>query len=78
LDDINAERQHSFQALLNTQGWHSIAGIGQDPTGERRGEASFLVLGISQEEAYTLGKTLSQNAIVFCGDDAIPALMWTK
>ena len=43
--------------------------------GEWESEDSFLVLGISLEGAQELGAAYGQNAIVWCGEDAIPKLV---
>ena len=50
-------------------------GAGQHPTGEWPREPSYLVLGLSVEAAKTMGRLLDQNAIVWCGSNAIPELI---
>ena len=52
-----------------------IDGIGCDPSGCWPGEASCLVLGLSIDIARALGTEFEQNAIVWCGADAVPELV---
>ena len=51
------------------------AGVGLDPLGEWENEASFLVLGISLEQALLLGQRYQQNAIVWVEENVIPAII---
>ncbi|CAG9172548.1 hypothetical protein LMG23992_02264 [Cupriavidus laharis] len=70
----NAELQRAMAEALRQRGLRHIDGIGQHPTNDW-GEASFLVLGLSLNEAKALGAQLGQNAIVWCGADAVPQLI---
>ena len=74
-DDVNAESQSQLENELKFRGLHYIPGEGKHPVGDWPGEPSFLVFGLSQEAAKTLGKKYSQNAIVWCDWDAIPQLL---
>ena len=39
---------------------------------------TFLIFGISEEQASEIGKDFEQNAIVWCDKDAIPQLLLLK
>ncbi len=52
-----------------------IEGIGQHPSKQWPGEASYLVFGLELEAAKTLGRALRQNAIVWSDADAVPRLI---
>jgi hypothetical protein len=76
LNDVaNAERQARLERGLAGQGWKFFPGLGKHPSGDWLGEPSFLVLGVSREEAKALGERFEQNAIVWCGADAVPELV---
>jgi hypothetical protein len=74
-DTANAQRQSALAAQLRHRGLAYLEGIGQHPDGQWPGERSFLVLGIEREAAKVLGQEHGQNAIVFCGESAIPELV---
>ena len=74
-DSINEELQAVFARELQQQGLTYIKGIGQHPTNGWPGEQSFLVLGLSREDAKMLGARYEQNAIVWCDHDAKPELV---
>ncbi|MGF6599669.1 hypothetical protein P3T23_004397 [Paraburkholderia sp. GAS448] len=59
---------------LTQLGLRFIDGIGQRPASEWA-EPNFLVPGISLEAAKELGERYEQNAIVWCGADAVPDLV---
>jgi len=71
----NAARQEALARELDALGVTYIEGIGQHPSNNWPGEASFLVLGVALDVAKTLGGTHRQNAIVWCGADAVPQLI---
>jgi hypothetical protein len=71
----NAFRQEALGAELAKRGLTFIAGVGQHPSGDWPGEPSFLVLGIALEAAKSLGRQFEQNAIIWCGPDAVPILI---
>lgn len=52
-----------------------VEGIGQHPSNQWSGEASYLVFGLKLEAAKTLGRALRQNAIVRSDADAVPRLI---
>ncbi len=74
-DASNADRQSVLAADLESRGLIFFKGIGEHPSGKPPGEPSFLVLGIALEAAKSLGNKYEQNAIVWCGSDAVPQLI---
>lgn len=73
--ETNEDRQRQLRADLETEGLSFVEGVGCDPVGRWAGEPSFLVLGISSDQAEALGKNYRQNAIVWASDDAVPRLV---
>ena len=71
----NQEAQARLETELRALGVSMVAGIGEDPCGQWEGEPSVLVLGISRLEAERIGRSYGQNAIVWCGKDAVPELL---
>jgi hypothetical protein len=71
----NARLQDLLANELGRRSLNFIAGEGKHPVSAWPGEPSFLVFGLSLEAAKTLGKKLEQNAIVWCGSDAVPQLV---
>ena len=74
-ESANADRQAALGRELQQRGLTYIEGIGQHPMNEWPGEPSFLVFGLSREAAKALGDQHEQNAIVWCGLDAVPELV---
>jgi hypothetical protein len=72
---VNAQRQQELSAELSHRSLPALPGIGQHPTHSWPGEPSFLVLGVTRWAAQGLGRQFEQNAIVWCGPDAVPALI---
>lgn len=71
----NARLQDQLANELKFRSLNFIAGEGKHPGGDWLGEPSFLVFGLSLESTRALGKMLDQNAIVWCGADAVPKLI---
>lgn len=71
----NAALQKQLEEAIQFRGLTHIAGEGKHPTGEWPAEPSFLVFGLSLEAAKTLGRRFHQNAVVWCGLDAVPQLI---
>ena len=71
----NAARQDALAHELDALGLTRIAGVGQHPSNNWPGEASFLVLGVTLDAARALGDGHGQNAIVWSGADAVPQLI---
>lgn len=74
-DSANAERHAALGRELEQQRFAFIEGLGQHRSNEWPDEASFLVFGVTMEEAKALGTRLEQNAIIWSGSDAIPQLI---
>ncbi len=74
-DASNADRQSQLATDIQNRGLIFFEGMGKHPSGEWPGEPSFLVLGIALEAAKSLGNKYEQNAIVWCGSDAVPQLI---
>jgi hypothetical protein len=71
----NRERQTSLGAELTRRSLTFVVGMGQHPSNNWPAEESFLVLGLDLEAAKTLGERFEQNAIVWCGTNAVPQLI---
>ncbi len=74
-DAENAVRQTELAAELRRRSLSYFGGVGQHPSGGWSGEPSFLALGLALEAAKSLGKAYEQNAIIWCGADAVPNLV---
>jgi hypothetical protein len=74
-DADNHQRQQALAADLTRRGLFFLPGVGQHPTNGWPGEPSYLVFGLSLEEAMALGREWEQNAIVWAGEDAVPQLI---
>jgi len=74
-ETVNADRQAKLAKELTACNVQFIAGIGRHPSNDWPGEPSFLVLGLSLEAARAVGAKFEQNAIVWCGADAVPQLI---
>lgn len=71
----NTVRQVQLAKELNGRHLTFFDGIGKHPSGKWPAEPSYFVLGLSLEAAKALGKKYGQNAVVWCGSDAIPELV---
>ncbi len=71
----NKVRQVELSNELSLRNLAFIDGIGKHPSGEWVAEPSYFVLGLTLEAARILGKKYDQNAVVWCGSDAIPELV---
>jgi hypothetical protein len=71
----NAERHVDLGLKLDRRSLVYIEGMGQHPSNQWPGEASYLVFGLKLEAAKTLGRALRQNAIVWSDADAVPRLI---
>jgi len=73
--ESNNQLQSKFEQYLKDKNLSYFYGEGKHPSGEWEGEASFLVFDLGFEESKKLGVELRQNAIVWCGSDAVPNLI---
>lgn len=71
----NIRRQSELAGVLASRGFVVLDGIGTHPGGKWTAEPNFLVPGIALEEASAMGRQFQQNAIIWCGADAIPRLI---
>ena len=74
-ETVNVQRQAALARELTQRSLHFIEATGQHPSNQGPGEPSFLVLGLAREAAKMLGARLEQNAILWCGADAVPELV---
>lgn len=74
-EKVNAERHAALGHDLAARSMACLEGVGQHPSGDWPGEASYLVLGLDLEAAKALGTKLGQNAIVWASSDALPQLI---
>jgi hypothetical protein len=71
----NCERQSRLSAELSKRGFQFIDGVGKHPVGDWPSEPSYLVLSLTLADAKAIGTKYDQNAIVWCGADAVPNLV---
>ena len=74
-NEQNSDLQKQLEEEIQFRGLVLIAGEGKHPFGDWPGEPSYLVFDLSLEAAKTLGRKFNQNAIVWCGPDAVPQLI---
>jgi hypothetical protein len=74
-NSANAKRNDELAYDLKNSELKYFLAEGKHPTGNWRGESSYLILGLTLEEAIKLGNKYQQNAIVWCGSDLIPRLV---
>ena len=74
----NKDRNHKLEELIQSFHFDYIHGEGKCGDGDWDGEESFLIFGISENQASEIGKEFEQNAIVWCDKDAIPQLILLK
>ena len=74
-DEANAERHAALGRELSKRSLARIKGLGQHPSNQWPGEASYLIFGLTLEAAKALGTRLKQNAIIWASGDAVPQLI---
>ncbi len=62
---VNAERNAELKREIERCGWSFWPGVGRPDGGDWSPEPSFLVVGISREQAAALGARYGQNAVVW-------------
>lgn len=67
----NVRANKAMAVDLKKTGLKFFKGSGEDPSGNWKIEASFLVLGITEEAARELGIKYLQNAVIWVGNDAV-------
>jgi len=74
-NEENSQRMELLKADIAVMSLKMLCGIGESASGNWL-EPSLLVLGIALEQAQCLGRKYQQNAIIWCGSDAVPRLEW--
>jgi hypothetical protein len=74
-DDANARRQQTLARDIAGMGLRAMEAAGEHPSNGWPAEPSFLVPGLSRANARALGEKYQQNALVWCGADAVPRLV---
>lgn len=74
----NKDRNYKLEELIKSLCFDYIHGEGKCGDGDWNGEESFLIFGITKQQASYIGKEFEQNAIVWCDKDAIPKLLLLK
>lgn len=74
-DTQNIQKNKVLLNELKSKELFFLKGEGKHPSGNWPGEASYLILDISVDESKELGNKYEQNAIVWCGADAVPQLV---
>ncbi|MEO6421438.1 MAG: DUF3293 domain-containing protein [Candidatus Nitrotoga sp.] len=74
-ETANAHLQEKLASEIKNRGLIYFKGSGKNIIGDWPSEPSYLVLGISLEASKSLGIKYDQNAIVWCGSDAVPHLV---
>ena len=77
-DEENEQLQANLASELTCRNLKFFSGMGRHPSGNCKGEQSYLALGLDRTAAVSLGNSLRQNAIVCCGPDAVPQLVLLK
>ncbi|WP_159910817.1 DUF3293 domain-containing protein [Pantoea sp. 18069] len=70
----NQTRQARLEQELQQAGWHWIRAVGAHPRNGWPPEAGCFVEDMGTEAAIEWGRRHGQNAVVWCGADAIPRL----
>lgn len=75
----DASKNHELQSLLAEdfvlRNWKFIEGYGKDAQGEWPAEPSYLVFGLSFDEAKGLANKFEQNAFVWIDGSLVPELV---
>ena len=74
-NEINKVRNKNLEEMIQETGLNYIYGEGKCGQDDWDGEESLLILGIDQKQAMVIGQAFDQNAIVWCGKNAIPELI---
>lgn len=77
-DAENQRRQQTFLAQLQNEGRTFYLGEGRSDDGSWPPEPSFLVLGVTLEQATALAATYEQLAFVYGARGGLAELVWTQ
>lgn len=72
---MNDRRQQSLISDVQERGFRYLPGKGLSTSKQWKSEQSLLVLGMGKSDASAMGREYMQNAIVWCGSDAVPELV---
>ena len=73
-DAQNLKAREDLTRILQEKKLQSYLGWNEDPSGSWPAERSFLILGISLEDAKNLANRSGQNAFLWSGPDGTPHL----
>lgn len=74
----NEARNAGLADELEARGLAFVEGEGIHPSNNWPAEPSFLIFGLTYEEAKAVGTRYEQNAIIWCGADSIAQLVLTR
>ncbi len=74
-DADNQARQARLEQALRQAGWHWVRAVGKHPENAWPPEAGCFVEGMDEKAAGQWGRDHGQNAVVWCGADAMPRLL---
>ena len=74
-EQTNQSRHDQLRRELAGRGLAFVEGAGEHPSNGWPAEASFLVLGLSLEDASEIGRQFEQNGVVWSDADAQPQLI---
>jgi hypothetical protein len=72
---LNFRAHKALKREIERLGFVCFEGVGEDPSGQWKVEPSYLVMGISLEEAKVMGQNHGQNAVVWTDSDAVPQII---
>jgi hypothetical protein len=73
-DAENHARQQTLEEHLRRDGWQWVLAVGAHPSNEWAPEVGCFVEGMDIDTAVEWGRAWEQNAVIWCGADAIPRL----
>jgi len=73
-DAENETRQQLLEAQLSQAGWQWLRATGAHPDNQWPPELGCFVEGMDIDAANEWGRAWEQNAVIWCGADAIPRL----
>ena len=77
-NSVNAKRHQVLAHELRQLDLKFIESTGQHPLNLWPSEASFFVCGLSLEDSKKLAIKHKQNAIIWCGSDTVPQLVFLR
>ncbi|CAM5212411.1 hypothetical protein CDEN61S_03281 [Castellaniella denitrificans] len=74
----NARRMRALRRAVERSGLAWLPGRGLDPAGLWPDEPSLWIPALSPDEGLRLARRFGQNALVWCGPDAVARLAWAS